>query len=60
MLRVIAGIYPSDEVMLEEKSLLSGVGTGFSRHLSGRENVFLYGSILTFEVSNGRINGLYH
>ena len=49
LLRVIAGIYPSDEGSCKVRgkiSLLSGVGTGFSRHLSGRENVFLYGSIL--------------
>ena len=53
LLRVIAGIYPTDEGTCKvrgEISLLSGLGTGFSRHLTGRENAILYGSILGHSI----------
>ncbi|MAH90913.1 MAG: teichoic acid ABC transporter ATP-binding protein, partial [Euryarchaeota archaeon] len=53
LLRVIAGIYPTDEGECRvrgEISLLSGLGTGFSRHLTGRENAILYGSILGHSI----------
>jgi len=49
LLRVIAGIFPTDEGTCSVRgdiSLLSSLGTGFSRHLTGRENAELYGSIL--------------
>ncbi len=54
LLRVIAGIYPTDEGICQVRgniSLLSGLGTGFSRHLTGRENAILYGSILGHSVN---------
>ncbi len=53
LLRVIAGIYPADEGVCKVRgdiSLLSGLGTGFSRHLTGRENAILYGSILGHSI----------
>jgi len=53
LLRVIAGIYPTDEGECRVRgdiSLLSGLGTGFSRHLTGRENAILYGSILGHSI----------
>jgi ABC-type polysaccharide/polyol phosphate transport system ATPase subunit len=53
LLRVIAGIYPTDQGVCRVRgdiSLLSGLGTGFSRHLTGRENAILYGSILGHSV----------
>ena len=31
-------------------SLLSGLGTGFSRHFTGRENAILYGSLLGHSI----------
>ena len=49
LLRVISGIYPPDsgEVYAAgDISLLAGLGTGFSKHQTGRENAILYGSIL--------------
>lgn len=55
LLRVIAGIYPTDTGTCRARgqiSLLSGLGTGFSRHLTGRENAILYGSILGHSISS--------
>lgn len=49
LLRVIAGIFTPDEGQCKSSgkiSLLAGLGTGFTGHLSGRQNAFLYGSIL--------------
>ena len=48
LLRVIAGIFSPDTGQCRSAgkiSLLAGLGTGFTGHLSGRENAFLYGSI---------------
>jgi len=45
----MAGIYQPTEgkvVMDGDISLLSGVGLGMNKNLSGRENIHLYGSIL--------------
>jgi ABC-type polysaccharide/polyol phosphate transport system ATPase subunit len=53
LLRVIAGIYAPDEGRVLTRgrvTLLSGVGTGFQRDLTGRENIHLTGSIHGFEV----------
>ncbi|HTE49594.1 MAG TPA: ABC transporter ATP-binding protein [Kofleriaceae bacterium] len=49
LLRVIAGIYRPDKGVAKragQVSLLAGVGVGFHGNMSGRENVYLYGSIL--------------
>lgn len=49
MLRVIAGIYRPDEGTVRTVSnvlLLAGLGAGFTVHLTGRENIYLYGSML--------------
>ncbi len=49
LLRVIAGIYRADSgsaKTLTHPVLLAGFGVGFNVNLSGRENAFLYGSIL--------------
>jgi ABC-type polysaccharide/polyol phosphate transport system ATPase subunit len=49
LLRVIAGIYRPDTGIARTRgrvSLLSGLGAGFNVNLSGRENAYLYGSIL--------------
>ena len=49
MLRLISGIYRPDEGTVKSSgniSLLAGLGVGFNVNLSGRENIYLYGSIL--------------
>lgn len=49
LLRVIAGIFSPDHGECRSSgkiSLLAGLGTGFTGHLTGRQNAFLYGSIL--------------
>ena len=49
LLRVISGIYRPDEGIAKSKgkiSLLAGLGVGFNVNLTGRENVYLYGSLL--------------
>lgn len=49
LLRVIAGIYRPDIGVARRAgrvSLLAGLGVGFQGNMSGRENVYLYGSIL--------------
>ena len=49
LLRVIAGVYRPDHGTARRAgrvSLLAGLGVGFSSNLSGRENVYLYGSVL--------------
>jgi len=51
MLRVIAGIYAPDEGIVRTKgriALLAGLGAGFQRDLTGRENIFLSGSVYGF------------
>jgi ABC-2 type transport system ATP-binding protein/lipopolysaccharide transport system ATP-binding protein len=48
LLRVIAGIYAPDQGNMKSKgrmALLAGLGAGFQRNLTGRENIFLSGSI---------------
>ena len=52
LLRVIAGIYAPDEGTVRTRgriTLLAGVGTGFNRELTGRENIMLTGSIFGFD-----------
>jgi ABC-type polysaccharide/polyol phosphate transport system ATPase subunit len=49
LLRLMAGIYQPDKGSVKVRgrtSLLAGVRVGLNEHLSGRENVHLYGSIL--------------
>ena len=49
LLRVISGIYRPDKGIAKSKgqiSLLAGLGIGFNVNLTGRENVYLYGSLL--------------
>jgi ABC-type polysaccharide/polyol phosphate transport system ATPase subunit len=49
LLRVIAGVYRPDRGSAKRAgrvSLLAGLGVGFNGNLSGRENVYIYGSIL--------------
>ncbi len=49
LLRLIAGIFPPDQGKITIKgrvSALIALGAGFHPHLSGRENIFLNGSIL--------------
>ena len=49
LLRVIAGIYAPDAGVVKirgKAALLASVGVGFNRELTGRENIFLYGSII--------------
>ena len=49
LLRAISGIYSPDKGTVSTKgqiSLLARLGIGFNVHLTGRENVYLYGSIL--------------
>jgi len=49
LLRIIAGIYQPDRgsaKTLTHPVLLAGFGVGFNVNLSGRENAYLYGSIL--------------
>jgi len=49
LLRVIAGIFSPDMGQCKSSgkiSLLAGLGTGFTGHLTGRQNALLYGSIL--------------
>ena len=51
LLRVLAGIYAPDEGTVRTRgriTLLVGVGTGFNRELTGRENIMLTGSIFGF------------
>jgi len=52
LLRVIGGIYAPDEGTVRTRgriTLLAGVGTGFNRDLTGRENIMLTGSIFGFD-----------
>ena len=48
LLRIIAGIYAPDEGAVNVQgriTLLAGIGTGFQQDLTGRENIYLTGSI---------------
>ena len=49
LLRVMAGVFPPDkgEILIDGSiSLLAGVGVGFHRELTGRENSYLYGALM--------------
>jgi len=63
LLRAISGIYRPDEGIIQSKgqiTLMAGLGIGFNVNLSGRENVYLYGSILgnSNEVMNGLMESI--
>jgi ABC-type polysaccharide/polyol phosphate transport system ATPase subunit len=63
LLRVIAGIYRPDRgraLMAGRVTLLAGLGAGFNVHLSGRENVYLYGGVLGHSraVMNEQMDGI--
>jgi ABC-type polysaccharide/polyol phosphate transport system ATPase subunit len=49
ILRVMTGILPVDSGLVltrGKQTLLAGLGTGFSSHQTGRENAYIFGSIL--------------
>ena len=57
LLRMMAGIYAPDKgkVVINGKvSLLAGLGAGFQKNLTGRENIYLAGSIYGIESENLR------
>ena len=59
LLRTISGIYRPDDGIIRSKgqiTLMAGLGIGFNVNLSGRENIYLYGSILGH--SNETMNDL--
>ena len=59
LLRTISGIYRPDDGIIRSKgqiTLMAGLGIGFNVNLSGRENIYLYGSILGH--SNETMNAL--
>jgi len=63
LLRTISGIYRPDEGSIKSKgqiTLMAGLGIGFNVNLSGRENVYLYGSILgnSNEIMNGLMESI--
>ena len=51
LLRLVAGIYNPDRGVVKTRgrvALLAGLGAGFQRNLTGRENIYLSGSIYGF------------
>ena len=63
LLRAISGIYRPDKGSIKSKgqiTLMAGLGIGFNVNLSGRENVYLYGSILgnSNEVMEGLMDSI--
>lgn len=63
LLRTISGIYRPDEGTVRscgQITLMAGLGIGFNVNLSGRENVYLYGSILgnSNEVMSGLMESI--
>jgi len=54
LLKIISGIYPPDEGRVEVKGKITSLlelGAGFHEELSGRDNVYLYGTILGMKIS---------
>jgi ABC-type polysaccharide/polyol phosphate transport system ATPase subunit len=63
LLRTISGIYRPDKGTVKscgQITLMAGLGIGFNVNLSGRENVYLYGSILgnSNEVMGGLMESI--
>ena len=49
LLKLMAGVFPPDEGSISIRgsvSLLAGVGVGFHKDLTGRENAYLYGALM--------------
>jgi ABC-type polysaccharide/polyol phosphate transport system ATPase subunit len=49
LLKVMAGVFPPDVGTIATRgsvSLLAGVGVGFHKELTGRENAYLYGALM--------------
>ena len=49
LLKVMAGVFPPDTGTIAtcgSVSLLAGVGVGFHKELTGRENAYLYGALM--------------
>ena len=49
LLKVMAGVFPPDAGKIATRgsvSLLAGVGVGFHKELTGRENAYLYGALM--------------
>jgi ABC-type polysaccharide/polyol phosphate transport system ATPase subunit len=49
LLKVMAGVFPPDNGTISTSgsvSLLAGVGVGFHKELTGRENAYLYGALM--------------
>ena len=49
LLKIMAGVFPPNSGSISAKgsiSLLAGVGVGFHKELTGRENAYLYGALM--------------
>ena len=49
LLKMMAGVFPPDSGTIATQgsvSLLAGVGVGFHKELTGRENAYLYGALM--------------
>ena len=49
LLKMMAGVFPPDSGTISTRgsvSLLAGVGVGFHKELTGRENAYLYGALM--------------
>ncbi|MDA1130045.1 MAG: ABC transporter ATP-binding protein [archaeon] len=49
LLKMMAGVFPPDSGIISSRgsvSLLAGVGVGFNKELTGRENAYLYGALM--------------
>jgi ABC-type polysaccharide/polyol phosphate transport system ATPase subunit len=60
LLKMMAGVFPPDSGVIATRgsvSLLAGVGVGFHKELTGRENAYLYGALMgrTTEQIDGLI-----
>lgn len=59
LLRMMAGIYAPDQgkiVINGKVSLLASLGAGFQKNLTGRENIYLAGSI--YGIKHGKLDSL--
>ena len=58
LLKMMAGVFPPDSGTIAARgsvSLLAGVGVGFHKELTGRENAYLYGALMgrtTVQIDN--------